>query len=130
MNVGSDLGNITDSSTTMSNFQPIANESNNSNIEAPSYHIPSNDELDSFLNNLDSTTPLSSAMPEMNASSNSVIKETPQSSEPTVNVALKMDQVVAIIHEAKDKIAALGIQVELDEFDFDDMYQAIIKIDK
>ena len=41
-----------------------------------------------------------------------------------------MDQVVAIIHEAKDKIAALGIQVELDEFDFDDMYQAIIKIDK
>lgn len=130
MNVGSDLGNITDSSTTMSNFQPIANESNNSNIEAPSYHIPSNDELDSFLNNLDSTTPLSSAMPEMTASSNSVIKETPQSSEPTVNVALKMDQVVAIIHEAKDKIAALGIQVELDEFDFDDMYQAIIKIDK
>lgn len=130
MNEGINLQPPTDFSAAVPNIAPLSTDQNNAKVEAPSYNVPSTDELDSFLNNLDSTTPLSNLMPEMNPATNSVVTETTSSAEPTVNVALKMDQVLAIIHEAKDKIVALGIKVDLDEFDFDDMYQAIIKIDK
>lgn len=101
----------------------------------PDYTVPSVDELDNFLSNLDSTTPLSNIAAEMNPATDSTIV-VPASAletgapETTNNVQEKMNQVVAIIHEAKEKINALGIQADVDEFDFDDMYQAIIKIDK
>lgn len=90
------------------------------------YNVPTAEELDAFLSNLDSTTPLTT-MPEATPVE-SVINVAPQSNG--VDVQSKMEQVKAIMKEAKQKVEALGIKIELDEFDFEDMYQAIFKIDK
>lgn len=95
-------------------------------VNQSAYTIPTAEELDSFLTGLDSTTPLSQVASQTEAINNSVI-ETP-STQSVVKV--DMEKVVPIIREAIDKISALGIKVDIDEFDFDDMYQAIIKIDK
>lgn len=85
----------------------------------PNYTVPTPAELDAYLNTVDSQTPMSNQMPASNIAT------------PVVKVdKAKMDQVVGIMKDAKEKISALGIEVDLDEFDFDDMYQAIFKIDK
>ncbi len=95
----------------------------------PSYSIPDTSELDDFLNSLDDNTPISGLM---NESAPETVLETNVTD--TINMAPvdseKMSKIKSIIAEAKDKIAALGVRVEIDEFDFDDMYQAIIKLDK
>lgn len=94
------------------------------------YTVPSGDELDAFLSNLDSTTPLSNIASQMNLESNSTVVVPASEISTPSNVQVNLDQIITIIHEAKAKIEALGIKVDVDEFDFDDMYQAIIKIDK
>lgn len=95
--------------------------------QTPNYSVPSTEELDAFLNNLDSSTPLSQTMPESSMQQPSV---TVPNNNTIVDVQGKMEQVKAIMAEAKQKVEALGIKIELDEFDFEDMYQAIFKIDK
>lgn len=99
-------------------------------IIAPNYNVPSQNELDSFLNNLDSTTPLSPA--PMTSTPSAVSQQPTTTAIPVAPTAVnsKMSEIAAIIKEAQQKIEALGIKVEMDEFDFDDMYQAIFKIDK
>lgn len=88
-------------------------------VMQPNYTVPTPAELDAYLNTVDSTTPMSNQMPANNVAT------------PVIKVdKSKMDQVIGIMKDAKEKISALGIVVDLDEFDFDDMYQAIFKIDK
>ena len=41
-----------------------------------------------------------------------------------------MKQVIDIIRECSSKIEALGFEIETEEYDFEDMYQAIFKINK
>lgn len=41
-----------------------------------------------------------------------------------------LSEVINIIRECSDKISSLGYKIDLEEFDFDDMYQAIFKINK
>lgn len=91
-----------------------------------SYAVPSTDELDAFLSNLDSSTPISNMAANTVVNDNVIAVSTPN----VTDVQGKMVQVKTIMSEAKQKIEALGIRIELDEFDFDDMYQAIFKIDK
>ena len=95
--------------------------------QTPNYSVPSTEELDAFLNNLDSSTPLSQPMPESSMPQPSM---TVPGNNTIVDVQGKMGQVKAIMAEAKQKVEALGIKIDLDEFDFEDMYQAIFKIDK
>lgn len=48
--------------------------------------------------------------------------------EPVSNASLV--DVINVIREASEKIERLGFEIELEEFDFDDMYQAIFKVNK
>lgn len=106
-------------------------------VQDSSYKVPTADELDAFLSNIDSTTPLTgieSGQPVENetidaASPTGVVTTPTEPGTKSVDQNI-MDQVISIMRETKDKIAALGISIDLDEFDFDDMYQAIFKIDK
>ncbi len=97
--------------------------------QTPAYAVPDTSDLDAFLDSLDNDTPLSGIVNEpapeviLEANATTPINMAPVDTE-------KMNKIKAIISEAKDKIAALGVRVEIDEFDFDDMYQAIIKLDK
>lgn len=47
---------------------------------------------------------------------------------PVTEASLK--DAINILRECSDKLSNLGFKVDLEEFDFDDMYQAIFKIDK
>lgn len=48
--------------------------------------------------------------------------------QPITQASLK--DAIGILRECSDKLSNLGFKVDLEEFDFDDMYQAIFKIDK
>lgn len=93
-------------------------------VNPPAYEIPSVDDLDDFLSNIDSTTPLSVTAQEAIVAPQAIVDEVSSSKNIDIN------QVSIILKEAINKINELGINADLDEFDFDDMYQAIIKVDK
>ena len=110
--------------TVQNNVQQPTPSMNPQNVApVPNYTVPTAAELDAYLSTVDSSTPMPNGMP-----ANNVVPPVVQAA-PTVDKA-KVDQVVSIMKETKEKINALGISVDLDEFDFDDMYQAIFKIDK
>ena len=90
----------------------------------PAYTVPTAEEVDKFLNNLDTTDNNSQNIQNVE----SVIQPEPVNNN--ISNDNKINQAISIIQDAKDKIASLGFSVDLDEFNFDDMYQAIFKIDK
>ena len=48
----------------------------------------------------------------------------------TGNTADKMKQAIDLIRECASKIEALGLEIETEEYDFEDMYQVIFKVNK
>ena len=41
-----------------------------------------------------------------------------------------MKQAIDLIRECASKIEALGLEIETEEYDFEDMYQVIFKVNK
>ena len=54
----------------------------------------------------------------------------PETDVPAQVQTASLVDVINIIREASEKIEGLGFEIDLEEFDFDDMYQAIFKVSK
>ncbi|MCI9233196.1 MAG: ParB/RepB/Spo0J family partition protein [Bacilli bacterium] len=84
---------------------PIMEPMSNQTIAVPNYN-----ELESTM--YGPVSPITPSVPEMPVGQNN------------------MKQVIDIIRECSSKIEALGFEIETEEYDFEDMYQAIFKINK
>lgn len=86
---------------------PITEPMSNQTISVPNFT-----ELESTM--YGPVTPIVSSMPEIQA-------------QPSVR---NMKQAIDLIRECASKIEALGFEIETEEYDFEDMYQTIFKINK
>lgn len=84
---------------------PITEPMSNQTIAVPNYN-----ELESTM--YGPVSPIAPSVPQMPVGQNN------------------MKQVIDIIRECSAKIEALGFEIETEEYDFEDMYQAIFKINK
>ena len=84
---------------------PVTEPISNQTISVPNYN-----ELESTM--YGPVSPIAPSVPEMSVGQNN------------------MKQVIDIIRECSAKIEALGFEIETEEYDFEDMYQAIFKINK
>ncbi len=84
---------------------PITEPMSNQTISVPNYS-----ELESTM--YGSASPIAPSIPEMPVAQNN------------------MKQAIDLIRECASKIEALGFEIETEEYDFEDMYQAIFKINK
>lgn len=84
---------------------PITEPMSNQTIAVPNYN-----ELESTM--YGPVSPIAPSVPEMSVGQNN------------------MKQVIDIIRECSSRIEALGFEIETEEYDFEDMYQAIFKINK
>lgn len=75
-----------------------------------------------------SSTPSSSLIEEFKQQNPTSYQATPIPSAPTINKSLS--SAINAVRQEKRKIEDLGFDVETEEFDFEDMYQIIIKIKK
>jgi len=104
----------------LTNFQPVQEINNvsnesleiNQNLEIPSFN---------FENNVEES------IPELEPQNISI-------SEPTENIenndSKNINSAIDMIREFSDNLSKLGYVVDLDEFDFENMYQVVFKINK
>ena len=108
----------------------VKEETNNNNLEMPAFNFDmllGNNEANTNLTETEVTPVVTEnnvepAIPELNVVGNAV----PVEPVNTTNIK----QAIDLVREFSDKLSNLGFTINVDEFDFENMYQVVLKINK